>query len=118
VISANLPESLTQVVRLCKAGMLWTEAETEILGASHAEIGAYLMSLWGFRMDVVKSVAFHHAPAKSGEKGFSSILAVHVANFFCHDEATDDDRTVLDIDYIKEQELEGKIRGWKALLHS
>ena len=38
-------------------------AERELIGASHAEVGAYLLGLWGLPRPVVEAVAFQHAPA-------------------------------------------------------
>src|SRR5205085_1759132 len=37
-------------------------AEKKILGASHAEVGAYLLALWGFPYSLVEAVAHHHDP--------------------------------------------------------
>lgn len=36
------------------------EAETRVLGASHAEVGAYLLGLWGLPYPIVEAVARHH----------------------------------------------------------
>jgi hypothetical protein len=38
------------------------EAETRVLGASHAEVGAYLLGLWGLPYPIVEAVARHHTP--------------------------------------------------------
>lgn len=38
------------------------QAETECLGTTHAEVGAYLLGLWGLPHDVIEPVASHHAP--------------------------------------------------------
>jgi putative nucleotidyltransferase with HDIG domain len=116
LIFGKLPESLAQITKIKKQGMSWADAEAEILGASHAEVGAYLMALWGFPMSVVKALAFHHHPEKSGETGFSSVMAVHVANCFCRDGADADDNAVLAMDYIKEQGMGDKLKDWKSLL--
>jgi putative nucleotidyltransferase with HDIG domain len=37
------------------------EAETRRFGATHAQIGAYLLALWGIQDDVVKLVEHHHS---------------------------------------------------------
>jgi len=37
-------------------------AERQRLGTTHAEIGAYLLGLWGLPYDVIDAVARHHAP--------------------------------------------------------
>lgn len=38
------------------------EAEKERFGVSHAEVGAYLLGLWGLPHEIVEAVARHHAP--------------------------------------------------------
>ena len=38
------------------------EVECLKLGASHADVGAYLLGLWGLPTQVVEAVAFHHRP--------------------------------------------------------
>ena len=59
-------------------------AEMEQLGATHAEIGAYLLGLWGISGDIVEIVAFHHHPQKSPHSSFSALTAVHAANALDH----------------------------------
>ncbi len=57
------------------------EIEREVLGATHAEIGGYLLALWGLPDPVVEAVAFHHEPGKVHHDEFDVISAVHVANY-------------------------------------
>ena len=54
------------------------EAEQQVIGASHAQIGAYLLGIWGVPYPVVEAVAHHHAPesAPSGEFDVLAVLAV------------------------------------------
>lgn len=54
--------------------------EQDALGCTHAEIGAYLLGLWGLPDPVVAAVAFHHRPVDSGNQRFSVLTAVHAAN--------------------------------------
>ena len=55
-------------------------AEYQIFGASHAEVGAYLLGLWGIPESVVLAVAFHHNPSKLMDSGFTALTAIHVAD--------------------------------------
>ena len=57
------------------------DIEREELGATHAEIGAYLLALWGLPDPVVEAVAFHHDPERVQHDSFDVISAVHVANY-------------------------------------
>ncbi|HEY5955338.1 MAG TPA: HDOD domain-containing protein, partial [Polyangiaceae bacterium] len=50
----NLEFAREHAITLC-------EAEREHLGTTHAEIGAYLLGLWGLPYDVIEAVAHHHA---------------------------------------------------------
>jgi len=60
---------------------IW-QAEIKILGTSHAEIGAYLLSLWGFPSQVVHATAYHHLPDLSDSEGFQPLSFVHLAESF------------------------------------
>src|ERR1700727_2061752 len=52
--------------------------------AHHAEVGAYLLGLWGFPNSIVEAVAFHHSPNLASEKGFGLSGIVHVADRLVH----------------------------------
>jgi HD-like signal output (HDOD) protein len=54
------------------------------LGTTHAETGAYLLSLWGIPYTILEAVAWHHYPSASRLKTFSPLTAVHVANVAEH----------------------------------
>ena len=43
-----------------REGCSHAEAEYELFGTSHAEVGAYLLSQWGIPDSIVEVVAFHH----------------------------------------------------------
>ncbi|MBN2211368.1 MAG: HDOD domain-containing protein [Sedimentisphaerales bacterium] len=57
------------------------QAEQEILGATHAEVGAYLLGLWGFSDSIINAVAYHHLPQRAHEKD-PVIAGVYLANLF------------------------------------
>ena len=54
-------------------------------GFSHAEIGAYLLGLWGLPYTVVEAVALHHGPNRVPHQNFDTISAVYVANLLAHE---------------------------------
>jgi HD-like signal output (HDOD) protein/CheY-like chemotaxis protein len=61
------------------------EAEEELLGTSHAEIGAYLLGLWGIPNLAVEAIAHHHRPTRIPHSGFDSSVAVYVADLLAHE---------------------------------
>ncbi len=78
-------------------------AEAAVLGATHAELGGYLLGLWDLPHDIVEPVAMHHA-RELGHTGSDTSAAVAFANALAHealgwkDVGTDADceRVVLD----------------------
>lgn len=58
----------------------FSSLEQEVLGAGHAQLGAYLLGLWGMDDSVVEAVAFHHDPDLATVRDFTPLTALHVAN--------------------------------------
>jgi putative nucleotidyltransferase with HDIG domain len=65
LILLKVPEQYKQVMDLIKeSGCDPVEAEYTVMKTSHAELGAYLLGLWGLPDIIVETVAFHHNPSK------------------------------------------------------
>lgn len=60
------------------------KVEVQAHGFSHAEVGAYLLGIWGLPYPVVETVALHHSPNRVPHHGFDPIAAVYVANLLAH----------------------------------
>jgi putative nucleotidyltransferase with HDIG domain len=54
-------------------------AETRVIGASHAEVGAYLLGLWGLPYPVIEAVAHHHNPEGARAAKFDVVAALAVS---------------------------------------
>jgi putative nucleotidyltransferase with HDIG domain len=48
----------------------------------HAQVGAYLLGLWGLPEEIVEAVAWHHEPSHANPTRFSPLIAVHVADHY------------------------------------
>lgn len=63
---ASLFEEYKAIQELVEArGILWREAEKEVLHMDHAEIGSYLLNRWNLPERLVEPVAFHHEVKKA-----------------------------------------------------
>lgn len=51
----------------------------------HAEVGGYLLGLWGFPVPVVEAVACHHMPSRATGEDLSVAGVVHIANCLMHE---------------------------------
>jgi HD superfamily phosphohydrolase YqeK len=95
---------------------LW-EVEKDIFGATHGEIGAYMLGLWGMSEEIVKVAAMHHHPLRAGDTTFSPLTAVHVANVLEYEGTAEPDGLPLpqlDADYLKQLGLEERVELWRA----
>ena len=81
ILAVNMSERYQQVIYAARDEQttIW-DKEFAMLGTTHAEVGAYLLGLWGFPNSVVEAVAFHHQPSKSKNKAVSPLTAVHAAD--------------------------------------
>lgn len=113
------PERYNQVVTHSRArNCSHYHAEYEIMGASHAEVGAYLLDLWGIPEPVVHAIAFHHNPNKSMEKVFSVLTAVHVANaLVCCKQLNSNEFPELDLFYLLSIHKKEEISKWIEIYH-
>ncbi len=80
VLAVNLPNEYTEAVRLAESGLELPQAEHQVLGANHADVGGYLIGLWGLPVPVVEAVALHHCPTRATQMTFSPLTSVHAAN--------------------------------------
>jgi HD-like signal output (HDOD) protein/CheY-like chemotaxis protein len=81
VFVAHHPDQYDRVLNAVAAGEGTTsQAEIRVFGTTHAEVGSYLLWLWGLPDSVVEAVAFHHHPSRCLDGTFSPLTAVHVAN--------------------------------------
>lgn len=117
IFAAHLPHAYSQALRLAQAERmpLW-EAERIILGASHAEVGAYLLGLWGLPDPLVEALAFHHRPSACPHTVFSPLTAVHAANALAYEgdgPASADASQRLDHDYLLTLGLSGRFTLWR-----
>lgn len=65
VLAAEAPDLLRDALAVAaERGRPLHEVEMEVYGATHAEVGAYLLGLWSLPEAVVAGVANHHSPER------------------------------------------------------
>jgi HD-like signal output (HDOD) protein len=131
LILLKVPLLYKEITELVKTtGCDFTNAEYTVIKTSHAELGAYLLWLWGIPSNVVEVVAFYHNPSKllenivpnktprevSGNaKEFTALTAVHMANALMMQENCNFDIThspYVDMPYLRTLNLTNKLPEW------
>jgi HD-like signal output (HDOD) protein/ActR/RegA family two-component response regulator len=94
VLAQECSTDLNKAVELAvSANIPLHEAETRVMGASHAEVGAYLLGIWGLPYPVIEAVAHHHQPTRVVQSDFDVLAALVVA----HSLAPLDDSSAFDL---------------------
>lgn len=121
MLMANRPDEYRAVLALVqRKDLRLTAAETKVFGATHAEVGAYLLGLWGLPVPIVEAVALHHQPAASLSSDFSPLTAVHVANCLEAERARPGSGAgliELDTEYLARIKQLDRLDRWRRLFH-
>jgi len=80
VIIANVPDKFDEVVRQVEGqGIDIVSAEQQVFGSTHADLGAYLLGIWGFEKAVLTAVRSHHEEALPDTATSPAAVAVFMA---------------------------------------
>ena len=119
ILATGLPEEYTNVLDLAKSQNLpVSQVEKEHFGATHADVGAYLLGLWGLPNPIIEAVAMHHNPSLCVVQGFSPVIAVHVADAFVHEQSGTNVELpvpVMDVAHLTRLGLADRIETWRTV---
>jgi putative nucleotidyltransferase with HDIG domain len=108
-----------QKIKLDKNGLFSVEAEYKVLGTSHAEMGAYLLGIWGLPDSIVEAVTFHHRPAVQISNKADLMTALYVSNGLTNMWMTERDvryPAYLDMSYLQSVGVDNRLDDWTSLL--
>lgn len=118
VLAMSKPREFEQVLLECRASNRPAhEVEVELLGVSHAKVGAYLLGLWGLPHDIVEAVAYHHRPELTIPT--HTLVALHVADALSYapggvakDAAT---RERLHVEFVEQTSFGEELTRWRSV---
>jgi putative nucleotidyltransferase with HDIG domain len=112
---------LPLVERVATEDLELLSEENRMFSASHCDVGAYLIGLWGFNIDIVEAIAFHHDPASYLGDSFSPTLAVHAANALYHAQCPGSSigkPSRLNLGYLMKLGFGDRVEEWSELCRS
>ncbi len=120
ILAANLPKQYNKILKVKdEKNVPMHEAEKKILGSTHADVGTYLLGLWGMPDSVLESVAYHHNPSDAPTLSFQPLTCVHAANFISnemmHAEKCITNLIDLDMNYIESLGLSDRLDDWRNI---
>lgn len=112
---AHFARSLAQAA---EEGKPLYEIEEKLIHISHAEVGAYLLSLWGLPQPIVEAVAHHHHPRRTPHEEFDIDLLVYLSNLLAHErEAADTKGTppAYDMELLTQVGVADRLDSWRSM---
>lgn len=116
ILVDKFPEECLKVVSRINREIHLCDAEREVFGITHAQVGAYLLGIWGLSETIINAVAFHHTPGACPEPPPDALTAVYAANIIESGRSPEESKpgTGLDDEYLKRLGLSGRIRIWRS----
>ncbi len=122
VLLDRLPAKFSRAKGAVATGEDPLDAELAAFGASHLQVGAYLLGVWGFNQAVVEAVAFSGRPGILQGDQFGVPAAVHVARvlagpspvYACADAEREVGRMALDFSYLESLGKGDRLATWTA----
>lgn len=88
--AVNVPEYFMAAVDMAEtSGIFFWQAEVQVLGFHHGQLGGRLLHSWGMSPLVVEAVGWHHEPCLAPDQEFSPLAVVHLANSSIRKQAPD-----------------------------
>jgi len=119
VLASQMPERYAELLERARGDERPTwQVEEEVLGVSHAEVGAYLLGLWGLPYPILEAAAYHHRPSTLPQERMSDLTAVHVASALVQarlPECCFGKAGQIDLAYLQSLGLEERLPDWEAL---
>ena len=113
VIALALPEKHREIAALASENTRpECSVEQDVLGVTHAEVGAYLLGVWGLPFSIVETTAFHHAPSGAANDAPDVLAAVHLADAVVH--GGEPGESELDRAFLERVGLASEIDTWRA----
>lgn len=117
LLAAHLPDAYVAAMKMASdQNIPIYMAEKDILGISHAELGAYLLGLWGLSDHIILAAAYHHSPKAADCEGLTPLTFVHAANILdtagTAGSVHPENLVGLDWDYLEELNLSARIAEW------
>jgi putative nucleotidyltransferase with HDIG domain len=122
IMALEVPDLLAAALEVSRCeGRPLHEAELEIGDVTHAEVGAYLLGLWGLPYPIVEAVGNHHAPQRVPQQEFDVLAAVHVADALVRElsapRSTSPDQAPsrIDLAYLARLGVCDRLEAWREL---
>ena len=127
-LSAGLLHSIGKLIFADRMSEEWSQAflrsqeegrplvdlEMELFNTNYAQVGGYLLGLWGLPQEMVEAIANHSNPMQSENEEFGLVGITHIASVLAAEQLNLSGYAI-DSDYLSSiPDLETKIEKWRS----
>lgn len=119
ILAKEMSADLRQVFLMAReSGCSLEDAEVDVFGTTHMQLGGYLLGLWGLPDAVIEAVMFHTNPEEASEPGPSPLTGVHIANALDHEHHPREGAWLpsLQMSYVERLNLAEHIPVWRTIV--
>ena len=85
ILYKEIPDKAREILTRCKSeGLSLSTVEEEVLGFTHAEVGAIVFTKWGLPGSLVAAVQYHHNPSEAKDHPLFPAI-VHLADIIAYE---------------------------------
>ncbi|MFA6543870.1 MAG: response regulator [Limisphaerales bacterium] len=119
LLAANFKSHYQRVATVAaEGGMPAHVVEMGVFGCTHAEVGGYLLGLWGLPPNIVDAITWHHRPAESGSAVLNTATILHVADSLAHElepESVGAASPVRQEQFLEQLGVAGRMDAWRGI---
>ncbi len=120
VLAVGMPQKFAEALRTARFRKQPAHViQLEVIGATHAEVGAYLLGQWGLPFSTVEAVANQHTPSRVKTGSREVLAATHLSDALVKAAAAREDEATLmqrlDLQFLAEVGLDADIPTWYSL---
>jgi len=119
ILLVNFPEKYQEyLLKLEADNRNELEVEEEVFGGSCAQMGAYILGLWGLPDAIVEAISYYKTPSKCILKSPSALTFLHVASVLSQGSVEGSIQEIpdkLDQKYLKEIGMLDRFSKWKEI---
>ncbi len=120
ILAEKMPEQYEAIIaESTRTHVELFKVEREHLGATHAEVGAYLLALWGLPVPLIEAVALHHTPRRCCASTLCLAGVIHIADALQHSQGLHPGLVPnpVDAEYLKLTGLDAHYENWRVNLN-
>ncbi len=73
-------EKIDGIIKKSEGTITLLKAEEGVLGLTHAELGAYLLDLWGVPYEIINTAMNHHIPERINTEKLDLVHIIHISD--------------------------------------